>query len=55
MVGDDRLNLLLAGMLLAVAVTKFGKGDYQSVVIDLVIAAVVGGFAWRDIGKAMRA
>ena len=38
-------------MLLAIAVTKFGKGDYEAAVMDLVIAAVVGFFAWRDIGK----
>ena len=50
-VGDDRTSLCLVGMLLAIAVTKFGKGDYEAAVMDLVIAAVVGFFAWRDIGK----
>lgn len=51
LLGDDRLGLFLAGVCIAGAAQEFGKGEYQSAVMSLALAAVIGGFAWRDIGK----
>ena len=51
LLGDDRLGLLLAGVCLAGVAQEFGKGEYQSAAMSLALAAVIGGFAWRDIGK----
>lgn len=51
---DDRAGLLLAGMMLTMAMDHFKAGDYVGVTIDLAFAVVVGGMAWRSLGRAVR-
>lgn len=52
--GDDRLALILAGVCLATALTQLKAGDYSDAAFGIALAAVVGGFAWRDLGRAVR-
>jgi hypothetical protein len=51
LVGDDRLGLLLAGICFNIALDHFKAGNSGDAALSLAFAVVIGGFAWRDIGK----
>ncbi len=55
LLGDDRLQLVLAGVIIATVLASIKKDDYSDAAVGLALAVVIGGLSWRDIGKAIRA
>lgn len=51
---DDRIGLILTGVVLVIAVIDFKAGDYGWVVGDLVFAIVIGVSAWCSIANDLR-
>uniref|UniRef100_A0AAU6W1H4 Holin n=1 Tax=Pseudomonas phage Touem01 TaxID=3138548 RepID=A0AAU6W1H4_9VIRU len=53
-IGDDRFSLLVAGAVYSLSLRQIGDGDYWGFAF-LALSILSGVFAWRDLGRKVRA